>query len=269
MSWFCGAVHLTAWRGTALFTFEIVAVAYFAVIAALSSLSGASGRRARVGAAAVVAAGSILAVSRFLGPDARAWLAHVYLVAGYWLPALLIARSPGRFEAWLRRTESFGSFGSFGSFAWIREICEIAYLCCYPVVPAAFLTVYLKGSIADVDGFWTSVLAAGYVCYISLPWLVSRPPRIVEGSMTGGSRVRDLNLHVLDRFSHGWNTFPSGHVAVAVAAALSVISVAPLAGVAFVVVAIGIAIGSVSGRYHYLIDTLAGMIVGVLSWAIT
>ena len=139
MSWFCGAVHLTAWRGTALFTFEIVAVAYFAVIAALSSLSGASGRRARVGAAGVVAAGSILAVSRFLGPDARAWLAHVYLLAGYWLPALLIAdrrqvragRFAGPAPRRRRRARTLP----------LPENAEVTYLCCYPFVPAAFLTV--------------------------------------------------------------------------------------------------------------------------------
>ena len=235
-------------------------------MAALSGLTRVSSRWARVGVAAAAAAGTVVGVSRVFGPDVRAWLGHLYLVVGYWLPALLVARSPRRFEAWLRRMESFGTFGSFSRFKWVRGIGEVAYLCCYPVVPAAFLTVYLNGSLADVDRFWTAVLVAGYACYISLPWLVSRPPRALEQVASGASRIRRMNLRVLDRFSHGWNTFPSGHVAVAFAAALSVISVAPRAGVAFVIVAIGIAIGSVSGRYHYLIDALAGMLVGVLAW---
>jgi PAP2 superfamily protein len=249
----------------ALFTFEIVAVAYFVVLAVVSPLAGASARWIPVGAAALAAGGAVLAASRVLGPDLRVWLALLYLVAGYWLPAQLVTQSPAAFEAWLRRNEAFGSFGSF---RWLREMLELAYLCCYPVVPAAFLAVYLNGSIGDVDRFWTAVLAAGYLCYFSLPWLVSRPPRLLEQAVVDDSRLRRLNLRVLDRFSHGWNTFPSGHVAVAFAAALSVMAVTAVLGTAFLIVAVGIAIGSVSGRYHYLVDSLTAVLVGLGVWAL-
>jgi mono/diheme cytochrome c family protein len=208
-------------------------------------------------------AGVILGLARVLGADARLWLGHLYLIAGYWLPALLVTRSPHRFEKWLLSTESFGSFGSFRWSMWCREMCELAYLCCYPVVPAAFLTVYLNGSVADVDRFWTAVLGAGFVCYLSLPWLVSRPPRMLESAVPDATGVRRLNMHVLDRLSHGWNTFPSGHVAVAFAAAVLVMTPAPRAGIGFLTLAIGILIGSVAGRYHFLIDALLGAVVGV------
>lgn len=130
-------------------------------------------------------------------------------------------------------------------------------------MPAAFLIVYLNGSIADIDRFWTAVLGAGYLCYVSLPWLISRPPRALEDAVVDGSPVRRLNVRVLDRLSHGWNTFPSGHVAVAVAAALSVTAVSAGAGYVFLIVAAGISVGAVSGRYHYTIDVVAGIIVGV------
>jgi mono/diheme cytochrome c family protein len=226
-------------------------------------LTGAVRRWPAVGLASAIFAGAIVALSRVLDADVRLWLGHLYLIAGYWLPALLVARSPRRFEAWLVRTQPFGSFGTFGSFRSVGSFLELAYLCCYPVVPAAFLTVYLNGSIADVDNFWTSVLAAGYVCYISLPWLVSRPPRALEGASVNESGVRRLNLRVLGHLSHGWNTFPSGHVAVAFAAAIAVMASAPRAGFGFMGVAVGILIGSVTGRYHYAIDALIGAIVGV------
>jgi len=233
---------------------------YFALLAALSPWTGASRRWSAAGAAAAIFAGAIVALSGVVGVDGRLWLGHLYLIAGYWLPALLVTRSSQRFEAWLRRTEPLawsGSFGFFGSFG------EVAYLCCYPVVPAAFLAVYVSGTAADVDRFWTAVLIAGFVCYISLSWLVSRPPRVVENAIADPSGVRRLNLHVLDRLSHGWNTFPSGHVAVAFAAALSVMASAPRVGIGFLILAVGILIGSVSGRYHYAIDALTGAVVGV------
>jgi hypothetical protein len=274
VSRFSGGLHLKKRRHTALFTFEIIAFAYFVTLAGLAPLAAAPGRRVRVCAAALGAAAIVLGAARVLGADVRVWLAHVYLIVGYWLPAQLVTRPPGGFEAWLRRAESFGSFGrfgtfgSFGSFGWVRDVFELAYLCCYPVVPAAFLAVYLNGSIGDVNRFWTAVLAAGYVCYFSLPWLVSRPPRLLEQAIVHDSRVRRLNLRVLDRFSHGWNTFPSGHVAVACAAALSVMAVTAVLGIAFLIVALGIAIGSVTGRYHYVIDAAMAALVGTGAWAL-
>ena len=229
-----------------------------------------------MGPAAAIFAGAIVALSQVLDANIRLWLGHLYLIAGYWLPALLVTRSPKRFERWLNSFGSFGSFGPFGSFGTFGSFGafgafgELAYLCCYPVVPAAFLTVYLNGSIAEVDRFWTSVLVAGYVCYISLPWLVSRPPRVANGpndpndpNDPNESSVRRLNVKVLDRLSHGWNTFPSGHVAVAFAAAMLVTMSAPHAGIGFLSVAVGILIGSITGRYHYAIDAVIGAIVGV------
>ena len=218
-----------------------------------------------MGPAAAILAGAIVALARVLDADVRLWLGHLYLIAGYWLPALLVTRSPQRFEAWLLSTEKAWNLSPVARPFTVRAsaLAELAYLCCYPVVPAAFLIVYLNGPSAQVDRFWTSVLAAGYLCYISLPWLVSRPPRALEGAGVGASRVRRLNLHVLGRLSHGWNTFPSGHVAVAFAAAISVTMSAPRLGIGFLILAVGILIGSVTGRYHYAIDAVIGAIVGV------
>jgi mono/diheme cytochrome c family protein len=257
-------------EGTLLFAFEIVATLYFGLLAALSPLTGAFRRWPGVAAATAIFAGAIVALSRVTGVEARLWLGHLYLVGGYWLPALLVTRPPHRFEAWLLSTESAWRTsriarapGARTFMVRVQPLAELAYLGCYPIVPAAFLTVYLNGSIGDVDRFWTSALAAGYVCYISLPWLVSRPPRALEGAAINASGVRRFNLHILGRLSHGWNTFPSGHVAVAFAAAMSVMMTAPRAGVGFLCLAVGILIGSVTGRYHYALDAVIGAVVGV------
>ena len=56
--------------------------------------------------------------------------------------------------------------------------------------------------------------------------------------------------------------------AVAFAAALSLMAVTDVLAIAFLMVALGIAIGSVSGRYHYLIDALTAAIVGIGAWAL-
>src|SRR5205814_1982005 len=147
-------------------TFEYVAVAYFLLIGVLVPVSGArAGRVAAVIVTSIGLAATIVAMMHAVPVHVRAWFGHAYLAAGYWLPALLVTRMPGAFEAWLRRTEFIAPHRIV--------LAELAYLGCYPLVPAAFVMVYMNGSIAGVDRFWTAVLAAGFVCYIPLPWLVS------------------------------------------------------------------------------------------------
>jgi undecaprenyl-diphosphatase len=71
---------------------------------------------------------------------------------------------------------------------------------------------------------------------------------------------------VLDRASVQWNTFPSGHAAASLAAALAVGADMPIAGMAIASIAISIAVGSVVGRYHYAADALTGAGVAMLAF---
>jgi membrane-associated phospholipid phosphatase len=133
------------------------------------------------------------------------------------------------------------------------------------VVPAAFVTVWLSGTTGQVDRYWVAVLVSGFVCYGSLPWLVSRPPRMfgeLHASRPGRS-VAAFNVSVLRRVSHELNTFPSGHVAVATAVALMLFPVSRAAGAVFGIVAAGIAAGAAIGRYHYGVDVIAGVLIGL------
>jgi membrane-associated phospholipid phosphatase len=80
--------------------------------------------------------------------------------------------------------------------------------------------------------------------------------------------LRRLNLSLVNRASIQVNTVPSGHAAGAFATALAVGSIEPLAGVALLVLAASIAVATVLGRYHYLLDTVLGVLVAVVVWAI-
>jgi hypothetical protein len=64
------------------------------------------------------------------------------------------------------------------------------------------------------------------------------------------------------------NAFPSGHVAVSVAAAIAAGRVAPLAGVVLDVIAAGVAIGAATGRYHFVVDVAVGVAVSVIASAV-
>ncbi|MBI3050442.1 MAG: phosphatase PAP2 family protein [Acidobacteria bacterium] len=270
--------------------FEALSTAFFVVMAAAAFLTRAPHhRRRRVALLSVGGAAAVVAASYMLPADVRLWLGHVYLVAGYRLPALLVPVGPaeaGRhvrgtdpgsrlpdpepFEAWLIRTDERWFRFRPAIPAWAAHVLELSYLFCYLLVPAAFVFIWMAASAGAADRFWAAVLLAGFACYGLLPWLVSRPPRIrYVAPVASAAGIRRLNLYILGRASHGFNTFPSGHVAVSVAAALEVFSVSTSAGLAALIVALAIAAGAVAGRYHYVIDVVVGGAVGAAAWLLT
>jgi membrane-associated phospholipid phosphatase len=120
-----------------------------------------------------------------------------------------------------------------------------------------------------VPRYWSVVLLAEFISYGMLPWLQTRPPRAIEIAHDLPHRapaLRRFNLAVLGRASIQANTLPSGHAAGAVATALAVSTVMPAAGLAFLVVAVSIAIATVIGRYHYIVDSVLGVVVAIGVW---
>jgi membrane-associated phospholipid phosphatase len=247
-----------------MFRFESVAAAYFILLALATPAAPVPTRRSLRGlAAAVTLAVLVFIASRAFSDDARFWLGHLYLIAGYWLPAMLTP-IPGatRFEQWLREHDvRWRAFVRDPSPA-IVAVLELAYLACYVIVPLGFVIVWINGTHEDIDRFWVAVLLSGFACYISLPWLVSRPPRYEVAQPSTRRGVAVFNAALLGKVSHQLNTFPSGHVAVAIAIALTVAPISRTAGLAFGVVAAGIGLGAALGRYHYGIDVVAGALVG-------
>jgi hypothetical protein len=245
--------------------FEWLTVAYFIGLALAAPWSRVPWRRragVSAGSIAVAALVSVIGSGDLFA--LRTWLPHAYLVAAYWLPALLV-ESPvkaTRFERWLRRTDSAIRPRLPTLPHRVVHVVELAYLACYLMVPTSLTIVWTSGSLDDVSRFWTAVLASAYACYGSLPWLVSRPPRVAADRPHSSRDVAAWNVFLLERVSHRLNTFPSGHVSVACSAAFMVATVVPAAGVALGVVAFAIAVGAGAGRYHYVVDVMLGIVVG-------
>lgn len=250
--------------------YEGIAFVYFAAltVAALVPRHG----RARWSVAAAAAMMSVLVWTvAHLSGGLRTWIPHVYLVTAYWLPALLapVDTHPTSFECWLRQTDQRLGPGAHALPKAMVHAVELAYLFCYPLVPASLMVIVMLGTPTDVTRFWLAVLVAGFACYASLPWLVSRPPRLAAGDDTPVPEgVAAVNAHVLGRVSHKLNTFPSGHVAVSLAAAACVVPVSSAAGALIGAIAIAVAVGAVTGRYHYTVDVLLGVVVAAAAIAI-
>jgi hypothetical protein len=208
-------------------------------------------------------------------PAARAWHPALQILLCYWISGALFVRPMPGLEAWLLRSDDafFTGLGLRAAVAraprLVLELVELAYLLVYPVVPAGFLAAVIADPAIDADRYWSVVVSAELACYAALPWLQSRPPRALGSHAWIDARqvaVRRLNARVLHHGSIQVNTIPSAHAAGAVATALAVGAVSPVAGVAFALVAAGIVMGSVAGRYHYAVDALLGIAVAIAVW---
>jgi membrane-associated phospholipid phosphatase len=228
--------------------------------------------------AAAVAWGAFAVFGRVrLSPALEVIVPAAILLAGYWLSGLLFVRPDVRIERWLESIDQRVLTRS-GVLAWfhqstriVKEYFELSYLLVYLAVPAGAATLAVSGHADQVGRFWTIVLLAEFACYGTLPWMQTRPPRVLEAANASprSHAIRRFNQHIVDRASIQANTIPSGHAAGAFATALAVGAVMPGAGVVFLLLAASIAVATVLGRYHYVVDTVMGLAVAVAAWALS
>ena len=251
--------------------------AYLIVLARVRPLSGR--RRARVVLVGLVCVGLVAMLSqlrlRLPMRVARDWVPAIYLLEGYWLCGLFFERPMRAVEGRLLQLDR-KLFALTRLVPVVRrsprallELLELAYLCTYPFIPATLGLLYASDQRAEADRFWIAVIIASFGCYGMLPWLQTRPPRSIEPTGPIDRRplaLRRLNMAVLDRGSVRVNTLPSGHAATALAAALVVGELLPSVRLVLLAVALAIALATVVGRYHYTVDTVLGLAVGVAAW---
>jgi membrane-associated phospholipid phosphatase len=246
---------------------SIAFVGYAAVAAAVRPGVSTPARLRAWGGCAFAAA--LLAIAWRLPREsvANVWiLPPIVLLAGYWTTGRLFVRP----MPWAERV--LGSLDRRWHIQAIAtrcpplagELLELAYSSIYIVIGVALLLALRSGVTAD--RFWTVILVTDYVCFGMLPWFQTRPPRDVGFDVPWQSRWRGVNERLLEAGGVRVNTFPSGHAAEALAAALLVTG-APAAFVAgMFFAALAISAGAVLGRYHYALDAIAGWAVAVVVW---
>lgn len=249
---------------------EILGLSYFLLIAAAALAL----RRRRAGAwlaLGLCVAGASVAASAPLAPLVlRDWWLLVALPLAYWAPGPLTETPNEPLEHWLQSVDDRLGLTRLEPAAHV--LLEFAYLLVYPMVPAGLLAISLSRP-ASAGDFWLALLAAVLPCYGLLPLLPTRPPRafLLPDTPTVGTTstlARRANVQFLARFGNRWNTLPSGHAAGAAAVAMMVWRSGSPLGPVFAILAVGIAFGTVRGRYHYAIDTVLGVTLGILAGAI-
>ena len=202
---------------------------------------------------------------------ARVWLLPpVVLLLGYWATGALFVAPMHNIERALQSVDDRLRIRHHAARAprWLATFLEFAYAGVYPLIPIALALHMWFAAPPDPERFWAVVLITDYICFGTLPWLQTRPPRAIEAADPWRSAFRHFNTRLTSTASIRVNTFPSGHAAEAVATALLVLQ-APWPWVLWMFFnAAAISAGAVFGRYHYAVDALAGWLVAVVVWAL-
>jgi membrane-associated phospholipid phosphatase len=206
-----------------------------------------------------------------------------------WLPLLLIpvlyselavlnvAVHGGRYFDELVIGWEQASFGGQPSRDWaaalpvtaISEPLHAAYLSYYFIIFVPPLLLFLRGRR---DAFRFGVFAlmlSFFLHYLFFIYFPVAGPRYLfpapAGDIAGGFFYR-LAHRILEAGSSQGAAFPSSHVGVSVTQTLVAARFLPRLAPVLAMLTLGLALGAVYGGFHYLIDAVAGLVLGVLAW---
>ena len=156
----------------------------------------------------------------------------------------------------------------------IPGLLELCYLLVYVMVPVSIglATIYARDRVEHLT---FPLLVTCLITYALFPFFASEPPRTVFPTdlvPTYQTLFRQINWYICGGYGIHTSVFPSGHVASASAATAGVYRLMPQRRWAWGTLALispGIFIATVYGRYHFLVDSLAGALVALIVLTLT
>ncbi|MCH7760548.1 phosphatase PAP2 family protein [candidate division TA06 bacterium] len=154
----------------------------------------------------------------------------------------------------------------------LSEYFHLSYFSYYFLIPSLGFTLYFKKRWKEFRLFVFSLTACFFFCYlIFIFYPVSGPYYQFEkiGPPLSGYPFYTLTHFILGRWDSVGTAFPSSHVAVAL---LVLLWARRFERRVFIILApfvIGLIVGTVYGRFHYAVDALAGILIGLAFYFIT
>jgi membrane-associated phospholipid phosphatase len=149
----------------------------------------------------------------------------------------------------------------------LSEVLHFCYASYYLLVYLPPLLLYLRGRR---EAFARTILALTLVygiCFLTYLFFPVDGPRYLIGPAAAPEGpVRGFVLDLLAAGSSRGTAFPSSHLAASVVASLCAIQFQRRVGVMIALLTVGLALGTVYGGFHYAVDGIAGVIVGVFAW---
>ena len=178
--------------------------------------------------------------------------AHDRIVLG-WEQALF-GFQPAR--EWIRSNPS----------TWLSWILYLGYLAYYPIIATAPLALWATGQREAMRQAMTTIMATFYVCYTIFLVFPVVGPRLVfaaADNVATQTMIAQFTARFIDHVAAWGAAFPSSHVAVSVAATAAALREWRALGALLVMPTALLALGSVYGQFHYAVDVLAGLAVGL------
>jgi len=201
----------------------------------------------------------------------RDWLPVALMLVPYWQTGQFFTGPNQKVQGWLvesdRRLAKFLHRDTLTFGRYTRLTMEWAYSLCYPLPLAGLAVLYAAGMRRYTMTYWPIVLLPTYLCYALTPLVPALPPRDIAGKTSAaGARTKSrvFNLWILQNASIHAISFPSAHVACALAISFVLLHYVPVAGVVFLVMAIWIGVAAIVGGYHYAIDVWLGAALALI-----
>jgi membrane-associated phospholipid phosphatase len=149
----------------------------------------------------------------------------------------------------------------------LSELLHLAYASYYALVYVPPLVLYARRARAEFAATMltlTLVYGACFVAYALFP--VDGPRYLVGAAAAPDGPMRRFVLALLEQGSSRGTAFPSSHVAASVVAALCALRFQPRVGIVVAILAALLTVATVYGGFHYAVDALVGVMLGVLAW---
>jgi membrane-associated phospholipid phosphatase len=264
-------------------TSELIALGYFGYAALLALMRPIGpGLRWRILGANLAVLAVLAGLARLKQSELvrvlRLWLAPAFILLAYKEMGWLALPHAGtaledawiQWDRWLFYQAGFkAAVESLGPV--LPALLELAYLLVYLVAPLTVGLALGEGE-HEAERVACLLLLATLCTYALYPLFPSEPPRSVFPGAdlpVETSLLRRVNLLLVSNYGIHTSVFPSGHTTAAFAAAFGLwryLPRRPWAGRALLVLAVLIGLATVYGRYHYAVDSLAGVAVAVLAW---
>ena len=156
---------------------------------------------------------------------------------------------------------------------WANEIMMAGYFSYYLLMPVVCLVLFLRRQIDQLQGMLYAITAAFVISYLGFVLFPVEGPRYFLAdqfpSPLAGWFFVPLVRFVIDNGAIHGGCMPSSHVAVALVTLFWARRSLPRLGAALYPIVFVLILGTAWGRFHYVTDIFAGIIVGAAALALT
>jgi hypothetical protein len=140
---------------------------------------------------------------------------------------------------------------------WLSWVLYLGYLAYYPITAAAPLALWVTGQREAMRRAMTAIMATFYLCYAI--FLLSPADNVATQTA-----IARLAAGLLENVAAWGAAFPSSHVAVSVVATFAALREWRALGWVLTVPTTLLALGCVYGQFHYAVEVMAGLGVGLV-----